>query len=160
MKRPPFAITGAVGIATGCASMVAMLPGAAAGLLGAVGISSSGALTRTLVPVAEPLFIASAALVIVGALACGRLVALLSLAGTVLLYLSMFRLASGGSSGGGSMAAMATQPGRHGSLHAEPVSFYLGLALLLSSFAVSISRRRRRECRPLLRLPQPSTVRR
>src|ERR671930_1863978 len=82
MKRPPFTSVGAVGVAAGCAGMVAMLPGAAAGVLGAIGISGSSALARALSPVAEPLFIVSGVLVIVGALACGRLVTLLSVAGT------------------------------------------------------------------------------
>ena len=155
MRRPPFTTVGAVGVTAGCAGMVAMLPGAAAGVLGAVGISSSGALARTLSPVAEPLFIVSAVLVILGALACTRLVAALSVAGSALLYLSMFRLASG-SSGGGSMSMMSMQR-THQALHAEPVSFYLGLALLLSAFALSVWRHRRRQCRPL-RLRQPLTA--
>jgi hypothetical protein len=160
MKRPPFTSVGAVGVAAGCAGMVAMLPGAAAGVLGAIGISGSSALAQTLSPVAEPLFIASGILVIVGALACGRLVALLSLTGCVLLYLSMFQLASGGGSGGGSMSMMNMQKAHHASPRAEPVSFYLGLALLLVAFTLSFWRRRRRECRPLIRLPQPQTARR
>ena len=159
MKRPPFTTVGAVGVAAGCAGMAAMLPGAAAGAFGAIGISGSSALARTLSPVAEPLFIASAVLVILGARACGRLVAVLSVVGTVFLYLSMFQLASGASSGG-SMSMMTTQRSNHASLHAEPVSFYFGLTLLVSAFAFSFWRRRRRRCRPLLRLPQPLAARR
>ena len=159
MKRLPFTTVGAAGVAAGCAGMVAMMPGAAAGVLGAIGISGSSALARTLSPIAEPLFIASAVLVIVGALACGRLVALLAVAGSVLLYLSMFQLASGRSTGG-SMSMMTMQRPHRASLQAEPVSFYVGLALLLSGFALSFWRRRRRQCRPLLRLPQPLTARR
>jgi hypothetical protein len=155
MKRPPFTTVGALGVAAGCAGMAAMLPGAAAGLLGAIGISASSALARTLSPIAEPLFIVSAVLVILGALACGRVVALLSVTGTVLLYLSMFQLASGRSTSGGSMSMTTMQPRHHGSLHAEPVSFYLGLALLLSAFAVSFWRRRRHQCKPLFRLREP-----
>jgi hypothetical protein len=139
--------------------MVAMLPGAAAGALGAIGISGSSAFARTLSPVAERLFIASAVLVIVGALTCGRVVALLSVAGTVLLYLSMFQLASRGSTSVGSMSMMTMQRPHNASLHAEPVSFYLGLALLLVTFALGIWRRRQRECRPLLRLPRLMTAR-
>jgi hypothetical protein len=104
------------------------------------------------------LFIVSAVLIILGALACSRLVAVLSVAGTVLLYLSMFQLASRGSSGAGSMSTMSMQ--HRASLHAEPVTFYLGLALLLSGFALSLWRRRRRQCRPVFRSEQPLTVRR
>ena len=157
MRRPPVTSVGAVGVAAGCAGMVAMLPGAAAGVLGAIGISGSSAFAWALSPIAEPLFIVSAVLVIVGALACGRLVAQLSVTGTALLYLSMFQLASGGSTGGGSMSMMTTHR-HHASVHAEPVSFYVGLALLLSAFAFSLWRRRRGTCRPLLRLPQPLTA--
>jgi len=138
--------------------MVAMLPGAAAGVLGAIGISGSSGLARTLSPVAEPLFIVSAVLVILAALACSWLVALLGISGSVLLYLSMFELASGGAtSGGGSMSMMSM---RQSSRHAEPASFYLGLALLVSALALRIWRRRRRHCQPLLRLPQLLPVRR
>ena len=160
MRRLPFTTVGAVGVAAGCVGMVAMLPGAAAGVLGAIGTGGSGALARALSPGAEPLFIASAVLVVVGALACSRLVTLLSVAGSALLYLSMFQLASGGSSSGGSMSTMNLPRRQGGALHAEPRSFYLGLALLLSAFALSFWRRRRRECRALLRLPQPLTIRR
>lgn len=120
MKRPPVTSVGAVGVAAGCAGMVAMLPGAAAGVLGAIGISGSSALARTLSPVAEPLFIASAVLVIVGALACGQLVALPAVAGSALLYLWMFQLSSGGSTSGGSMSTMTMQGPHHASLHTEP----------------------------------------
>ena len=80
--------------------MVAMLPGATAGALGAIGITGSSTLERTLSPVAEPSFIASTTLVILGALTCGGLVALLSVAGSVLLYVSMFQIPSRGSISG------------------------------------------------------------
>lgn len=148
---------GALGVAAGCAGMVAMLPSAAVAVLGAVGITGSSALARALSPVAEPLFLASAALLLLGALACSRLVALLAVVGSTLLYLSMFQLASGtktGSGSEGSMSGMSMQP-HHGisALHAEPLSFYLGLTVLVAAFALNFWRRRQRECRPLLRLP-------
>jgi hypothetical protein len=160
MKRPPFTTVGAAGVAAGCAAMVAMLPGAAAGALGALGIASSGSLARTLSPVAEPLFVGSSVLVIVGALTCGRLVAILSVAGSVLLYLSMFQLAAGGSSSGGSMSMMSMSDHRQAALQAEPVSFYLGLALLLTAFGFSFWRRRRHDCRAVVRLPLRLAARR
>jgi hypothetical protein len=69
----------------------------------------------------------------------------------------MFQLSSGGPAGGGSMSMMNMRRTPHGSLRAEPVSFYVGLAVLVSAFALSIWRRRRRECRPLFRLRQPLT---
>lgn len=149
---------GALGAFAGCAGMVAMLPGAVAGVLGAIGITGSSAFAQTLAPVAEPLFIASAVLLVLGALTCGRLVALLAVAGNVLLYLSMFQLASIGSIGGasshGSMSMMNMQQPHDGSATpaAEPTSFYLGLALLVTAFGLSVWRRHRRECQPLVRL--------
>ncbi len=156
MRQPPFTLVGAAGVAGGCAGMVAMLPGAAAGALGAVGISGSSALARTLSPVAEPLFIASAALVVIGALACSRLVVVLALGGSTLLYLSMFQLASSGAHSGDSMSGMSMQQPHQGSsaTHADEASFYLGLTLLVAALALSVWRRRRHECRPLVRLPR------
>lgn len=148
---------GALGIAAGCAGMVAMLPGAIAGALGAIGITGSSALARTLSPVAEPLFIASAVLLLFAALTCGRLVSLLAFAGSTLLYLSMFQLASGGNSGG-SMSMMSMQQPHDGSaaVEADATSFYAGLALLVAALGLSIWRRHRRECRPVVRLPSPA----
>jgi hypothetical protein len=49
------------------------------------------------------------------------MVAALSIAGSVLLYLSMFQLASGSRSGGSSMSLTMQRPDQ-GSLDAEPVS--------------------------------------
>lgn len=144
---------GIAGIAAGCAGMVAMLPSAAAGALGAIGVGGSGVLARTLSPVAEPLFIASAILIIVGALACSRLVALAAVGGGTLLYLSMFQLAAGGTAGSGSMSMASMQQHGPRSLHAEPASFYTGLALVVAALGLSVWRRRRRSCRPLLRSP-------
>ena len=161
MRRSPFGILGAAGVAVGCAGMVSMLPGVATGALGALGITGSSALARTLSPVAEPLFIASAVLILISALACSRLVVLLSGAGATLLYLSMFQLASGATSGGGSMSMMAMLP-RHGgsTLHANAATFYLGVILLVAAAAVRTWRRRRHECRPLLHVDQVRLARR
>jgi hypothetical protein len=74
--------------------MVSMLPGAAASALSVVGITGSSGLAIALAAVAQPLFIASAILVLISALACSRLVTALSAAGVTLLYLSMFQLAT------------------------------------------------------------------
>lgn len=150
MKQLPVSAVGAVGVVAGCAGMASMLPGIAAGALGAVGITGSGVLARTLSPIAEPLFIGSAVLVILGALACSRLVAALGIGGSVLRYRSMFQLASGGHAGPSSMATM-TSAHQHTALHAEPASFYWGLSLLVVAFGLSTRRRHRHECRPLLR---------
>jgi hypothetical protein len=148
---------GAAGVAAGCAGMVAMLPGAAAGALGALGIGGSSALARGLSPVAEPVFIVSAVLLVLGGLACSRLVALLAVAGSVALYLSMFQLASGATTnrhGSMSMMSMQQPDGGSSALQANATSFYLGLALLVAALGLSVWRRRRRECRPVVRLPR------
>lgn len=133
--------------------MVAMLPGAVAGALGVVGITGASAIARTFSPVAEPLYIGSATLVVLGALACSRLVTLMAISGSVLLYLSMFQFASGGTMNGSAMSGMVTQTNHQSKLHADPLSFYLGLAFLLTAFGLSIWRRRRQKCQPLLRVP-------
>lgn len=135
-----------------------MLPGAAVSVLGGLGITGSSALARALLPVAEPLFIASAALVLVSALACSRLVVVLSGAGAALLYLSMFQLASGEATGGGagSMSMMAMHPSHRApsAMHADALTFYLGLLVLVVAAALAAWRRHRNACRPLLRMPQ------
>ncbi len=153
MKRLPLSAIGGVGVVAGCAGMLAMLPGAVTGALGVVGITGASAIAPTLSPVAEPLYIGSSTLVVLGALACSRLVTLLAISGSGLLYLSMFRLASGGTGSGSAMSGMATHAHDQSKLHADPVSFYLGLAFLVVGFALSIWRRHRQECRPLLRMP-------
>jgi len=99
MGRPPFTVIGAAGVAAGCAGVVAMLPGAAAG---AIGISGSSALARTLSPVAE----------------------------------------------------RSSTTGRVSALHADATTFCVGLTLLTAAFALSFWRRRRGDCRPLVRLPR------
>lgn len=146
---------GVSGVIAGCAGMAAMLPGAAAGALGAIGIGGSSVLARTLSPFAEPLFVASAVLLVLAALACSRLVAATAIVGNLLLYLSMFQLATGG---GGSMSMMAMRQHSSRALHAEPLNFYTGLALVTGAVALSIWRRRHRHCRPILRLPHPSPL--
>src|SRR6516164_1757463 len=100
MLRRAFGILGGGGVGLGCAAMVSMLPGAAASVLSVVGITGSSGLAIALAGIAEPLFIASAALVLISALACSRLVAALSAAGVTLLYLSMFQLATSAATGG------------------------------------------------------------
>jgi len=156
MKRLPLSALGSVGVVAGCASMVAMLPGAVAGALGVVGITGAGAIARTFSPVAEPLYIGSAILVVVGALACSRLVTLLAISGSTLLYLSMFQFTLRGPISGSSMSGMAMHT-NHSMLHADPLSFYLGLAFFVTGLAVSIWRRRRQECQPLIRVPLITT---
>jgi len=144
--------------------MVSMLPGAVASVLGALGITGSSALARTLSPIAEPLFIGSSALILLGALACSRLVVALSATGAALLYLSMFQLAMGGSTGsaGGSMSAMAIRRPHHPAsvAHADASTFYLGLGILLAAAALAAWRRHRHACQPLLRIPPFSAAQR
>jgi hypothetical protein len=140
--------------------MASMLPGVAVGALGAVGITGSGALARTLSPVAQPLFIASAALIVISALACSRLVVALSGAGVVLLYLSMFDLVTGAAGEAGSMSMTDMRPSHHpgSALHANAATFYLGLVLLVSAAVLRVWRRGRQECQPLLRIPRAGTA--
>lgn len=136
-----------------------MLPGVATGVLGAIGITGASALARTLSPIAEPLFIASAALILTSALACSRLVAALSGTGAVLLYLSMFQLATGTTVRPDSMSMMAMQSNHHaGALHANAPTFWLGLVILLAAAALRAWRRRRDQCRPMLRIAHLRTA--
>ena len=153
MKRLPLSALGGVGVVAGCAGMVAMLPGAVAVALGVVGITGASAVARTFSPVAEPLYIGSAALVVLGALACSRLVTVLAIGGSALLYLSMFQFASAGTISGSPMSGMAMDTDHSSNLHADPLSFYTGLAFLATAFALSSWRRRRGSCQPVLRLP-------
>jgi hypothetical protein len=108
--------------------------------------SETSILARSLGSFAQPLFVASALLLTAGALGCSRLVAVLAAGGAILLYLSMFELAHGGS---GSMTMTAMQ---HGAARADASTFYAGLALLLLSITLQIIRRHRGSCLPVLRL--------
>ncbi|MCU4186470.1 hypothetical protein K6U06_19030 [Acidiferrimicrobium sp. IK] len=133
---------GALGAVAGCASMTAMLPGLAASMFAAVGLATSTAAGRALATVAEPLFVVSAVLMVLGALACSRLAILLAAAGCVAAFVGMFVLTS--------VAAMA----RTGSMGATPPAaetlFYMGAALIVASFATTLVRRRRRSCAPVV----------
>ena len=151
MARPLLTVFGTAGTAMGCAAMATSLPAGFAGAVGAVGISGSGAFARAFGGAAQPLFIVSAILLIVGALACSRVVALLAAVGGLLLYLSMFELGGGGDS----MTTMAMNHA-HTAVRAEPIRFYAGLGALLLSITLQIGRRRRRICRPVLRLRRAS----
>jgi hypothetical protein len=141
--------------------MVSMLPGAAASVLSLVGIAGSSGLAVTLGRAAEPLFIASAVLILLSALACSRLVAVFSGARATLLYLSMFQLVTGAATGGGSMSMTARRQSHHASaVHANAPPFNLGLVMLVTAPALAVWRRHRHQCRPLLRIPQIHAARR
>lgn len=150
---------GTTGSAAGCAAMVSMLPGATASALGALGVTGSSAFARTLSPAAEPLFVGSAVGLTLGALACSRLVTVITATGAGLLYLSMWVLPSaGGGSPAGAMTSMtATKHGGTG--QADTPTFWIGLSLVLGSFALSAWRRRRGRCHPLVlaRVPGRTT---
>lgn len=152
---------GLTGSAVGCAAMVSMLPGAAATALGALGVTGSSALARTLSPVAQPLFVGSAIALLVGALACSRLVTVITATGAGLLYLSMWVLPSAGSSSpAGVMTSMTAMATKHGGVgQADGPTFWAGLILVLGSFALSAWRRRRGRCHPLVlaRVPGRTT---
>jgi hypothetical protein len=129
-------------------------------------MTGSSALARYLSPVAEPLFIASAAIILIGALTCSRLVVVQSAAGSVLLYLSMFQLATVASTkttsqpGSGSMMSTHQSHGAMSPAHADAPTFYLGLVLLVGASGLAAWRRHHHECRPLLRLPSLRAARR
>ncbi|MBA3736728.1 MAG: hypothetical protein H0W90_16320 [Actinobacteria bacterium] len=150
MTRPPLTLLGAAGTVLGCTAMAASLPAGIAGVVGSLGITGSSALVDTLGSAARPLFIASAVLLIAGALTCSRIVATLAAAGALLLYLSMFELARGRDGGRGSMT-MTAMNHANGVAQADAVTFYAGLGALLLSITLQAWRRRRGTCRPLLR---------
>ncbi len=134
---------GAVGAVSGCGAMAAMLPGVTASAFGGLGLAGSSVIGQALVPVAEPLFVVSAVLMVVGALACSWLVTVMAGVGSALAYLSMFVLTTGG---GSSMASMGTT----GGAHANGLMFVVGTALIVGSFVVPRVRRRRGTCSPVL----------
>ena len=154
MPRPLATVLGTTGTAVGCAAMAASLPTGIAGALGSVGISGSGFFTRALGGAARPLFIASAILLIAGALACSRLVVTLATVGGTLLYLSMFEFAHGARGAGNSMSTIAMNHAS-GAVRADSITFYAGLSALLLSITLQLWRRRRGACHPVLRLPPP-----
>ncbi|SRR6266498_762669 len=148
------------GIAGVAAGFAAMLPGAAAGVLGAIGIGGSSALARTLSPAAEP---SSSRPQSASPPAPSPAAASSPWPPRrhTLLYLSMFQLASGNTTNGSmSMTSMQQPQNEATTLHAEPATFYLGVALFAAALGLTIWRRHRRACRPILRLPQPSIARR
>ncbi|MDQ2728961.1 MAG: hypothetical protein M3Y91_14140 [Actinomycetota bacterium] len=89
-----------------------------------------------------PLFVVSALLLIVGALACSRLATAAALGGCVFAYVGMFVLADGASMGG--MGAMG------GSSAASKTVLSLGAVLVVASFVITPLRRRRGTCAPVL----------
>lgn len=157
MRGRPFTVLGAAGVAAGCAGMVAMLPSAVASALGAIGITGSSAIAGTLSQAAEPLFLASSVLLVIGALRCSRLVVLFAVSGSGLLYLSMFQFASPRVGSGSSTSMTSMQQAHNGvsAPHADATSFYLGLILLAVALALYVWRRHRRACRPLVRVSLP-----
>lgn len=138
--------------------MATSLPGALAGALGAVGITSSGVFARTLAPVAEPLFIVSAVMLVFGGLLCSKVVTALLASGSALLYVSMFVLASGGNMGVGMMAMTSTGHTTAVS-RADALTFYAGLSLLAITIAAIVWRRRRAACRPVVKLGRSPALR-
>lgn len=142
---------GATGAVAGCGAMAAMLPGVTASVFGGLGLAGSSVVGRALDPVAEPLFIVSAAFLVLGALACSRLATVLAGGGSVLAYLSMFVLTTGG---GSSMADMGAMDGAR----ANGPLFVVGTALIVASFVVPLVRRRRGTCLPVfVRFRGPAT---
>ncbi len=147
-RRPAGLVRAAGGVlaVASCLPMIAMLPGAAATALGALGVDAStrpwAALRHALDPVARPLLVLSVLLLVAGSLRCGRAPAALAAAGGALLYVSMY-LASGSATA--AMAGMGTHTGT-GTTNAP--LFYAGIGLIATTFAWSAVRCHRRTCRP------------
>ncbi len=118
------------GLLASCVPMVAMLPGAVAGVLAFVGLGASSAAVTTLAPtlndVAQPLLLVSAVLLAVSGLRCNPIAVALAAAGGVLLYLGMYQLtrADGTTSatlftpGSGASSAPTSWPGAAGAASA------------------------------------------
>ena len=104
--------------------MSATLPGAAASVLGGLGLAGSSVVGRALASVAEPLFVLSALFLIVGGLACSWLATLSAAVGSLVLYLSMFVLAGGVLANSAPMAGMSES----GAAHANAPLFWVGSA--------------------------------
>ena len=134
---------GAGGIVVGCGAMTAMLPGAAASVLGVLGLGGSSVVGRALASASKPLFVVSAVLLIVAGLACSWLATLTATGGSLLLYLGMFVLLDH-DMGSSSMAGMS---GR-----ANVPLFWAGSVVIVVSFVVSWWRRRHGSCAPVVSL--------
>lgn len=149
--------------------MLSMLPGAVVTAFAAVGIRTASGpaapLARFLAPAARPLLVVGTAILVAGALRCGRGPAALAASAGLLLYLSMYVLPDAASIGGGGMAGMgapalqqsAARAGAPGATNA-PV-FYLGLAAFVATYLWSTLRRRRQVCRPALPAFRPRGAR-
>lgn len=136
---------GAGGIVVGCGAMTAMLPGAAASVLGVLGLGGSSVVGRALASASKPLFVVSAVLLIVAGLACSWLAALTAAGGSLLLYLSMFVVLDD-DMGSSSMAGMSGMSGR-----ANVPLFWAG-SVIVVSFVVSRWRRRQGNSAPVVSL--------
>lgn len=123
------------GLLVSCIPMVAMLPGAAGGALGLVGLGASSAVVARFAPalntVAQPLLLFSVLMLAVGGLRCGRSVVALALVGGALIYVSMYVWTDGDG---------RTSPGL----------FFAGLGCFFGAYVVSWWRRRGHCCRPLV----------
>ena len=139
---------GAGGAVVGCGAMAATFPAGAASAFESLGLAGSSVVGREVASVAEPVFIASAVLVIVGALACSRLVTAMAAAGGVLLYLSMFVLSTGTSAEMSHTSSTVAM----GGARANTALLTSGAVLLASSFVLPRIRRRRGTCAPVFRL--------
>lgn len=122
--------------------MTAMLPAVAASTFAAIGLTGSTVVGRKLAAVAEPLFVVSAVLLMIGALACSRLATGLAATGSICAFVGMFVLTDG--------ATMAGMGSMGPSSPTAEALFYLGAALIAASFATTALRRHRRSCTPVV----------
>lgn len=136
-----------------CMPMLAMLPAGFATALALLGVAAPPltAWTAPLAPIAPTLLILSVALLVIGDLNCGWQPASLAAAGGMLVYLAMYVFVT--------PAAMDTMPGMQGMTSVETAQstmpgltnvpiFYIGLILMVGSFALVLWRRWRKVCHP------------
>jgi hypothetical protein len=146
-------LLGAILALVSCIPMLAMLPGGFASALVLLGLAAPlvAAWTAPLAPIAPWLLILSVALIVIGDLRCGWQPTILAALGGLLVYLSMYVLVTPVATDTmtdmqGMVSADAAQSTMAGLTNAP--MFYIGLALMIGSFALVLWRRWKKVCQP------------
>ncbi len=146
-------LLGAVLALVSCIPMLAMLPAGFATVLAVLGLATPPLVTwaTPLTPIAPLLLILSVALLVIGNLRCGWQPASLATVGGLLVYLAMYVFVTPVATDvmtamQGMTAAETAQPIMRGITNA--LMFYIGLTLMVSSFALVLWRRWQKICRP------------
>lgn len=137
-----------------CIPMLAMLPVGFATALSVIGLAAPPlvAWAAPLAPVASLLFIVSVVLLVIGNARCGWQPASIAALGGLLVYFAMYVLVTPAT-----MDAMDTMSGMESMSPAQTSSmtgltnaslFYIGVTLMVISFALVLWRRIQRVCRP------------